>query len=134
MTRRTSSWVITVVVIGLALAGVAAKGWPKGSGDQRIPVTLHVDFGLAGKPVYDGELLVDPGSTPKDVVSVVFPIQSGSICCHTRELSAIDGVRAEPPLNRWWTCVLNGSGRVSPFRTALRRGDRVEWRYIEQSQ
>jgi len=106
-----------------------------GSGKERVPVTLRVDFGVAGRPAYEGELLVDRGSTPKDAVSMVFPIQSGSICCNTREISAIDGVRADPASNRWWTCRLNGARkRVSPFRTALRRGDVVAWIYVEQPQ
>lgn len=102
---------------------------------DRLPVTLRVDFGPAGKPAYEEALRVDKGSTPKDVVSLAFPIQSGATCCDTREVAAIDGVRSEPAANRWWTCQINGSKHgVSPYRTKLRAGDRVEWIYVQESQ
>lgn len=130
--KQRYGW-IAVSVLLLVTGGAVALH--KGAEKERIPVTLRVDFGPAGKPAYEGELLVDRGSTPKDAVSVVFPIQSGSICCNTREISAINGVRAEPSLNRWWTCRIQGRRKgVSPFRTALRPGDEVSWIYVEQPQ
>jgi hypothetical protein len=49
-------------------------------------------------------------------------------------LIAIDGVLIHPPENKWWVCRLNGSKKVSPHRTKLKAGDRVEWIYIAQEQ
>jgi hypothetical protein len=108
----------------------AAKGSPPAP--TRLPVVVRVDFGPAGKPSREERMLVDRGSTPKDAVSLLFPIQSGAVCCNTREVEAIDGVRPDPATNRWWTCRLNGSRKVSPFRTPLKSGDLVEWIYLEE--
>lgn len=101
---------------------------------DRIPVVVRVDFGPAGKPLREERLLIDRGSTPKDAVSLLFPIQSGEVCCNTREIASIDGVRPDPAKNRWWTCRLNGGTRVSPFRTQLKAGNLVEWTYKETPQ
>ena len=124
----------TLLICLCGILAIAPLGCSANREHDRLPVTLRVDFGPVGKPAYEGALMVDAGSTPKDLVSVAFPIQSGSICCNTREVSAIDGVRTEPARNRWWTCRLNGSARVSPHRTPLHRGDRVEWMFVEQPQ
>ncbi len=97
-------------------------------------MVIRVDFGPAGLPAREERLLIDAGSTPKDAVSILFPIQSGATCCNTREVASINGVRPDPAKNRWWTCRLNGSRAVSPFRTELNAEDRVEWAYIEQPQ
>lgn len=99
-----------------------------------IPVEVRVDFGPAGESAREARLMVDPGSTPKDVASLLFPIESSAVCCDTRELSAINGVRADPAKNRWWTCSVNGSRHVSPFKRRLRSGDRIVWTYVEQPQ
>ncbi|MBI4354686.1 MAG: hypothetical protein HY595_05550 [Candidatus Omnitrophica bacterium] len=101
---------------------------------RRIPVTVRVDFGPAGKPLREERLEVDKGSTPKDVVSILFPIQSGDVCCNTREIASIDGVRPDPAKNRWWSCRLNGSTKIGPFRTVLKANDVVEWTYREGPQ
>ena len=101
---------------------------------KRFPVVVRVDFGPAGKPAREEQVLADEGSTAKDVVSLLLPIQSGAICCNTRELAAIDGVWADPTKNLWWTCRINGSTKIGPFRTELHAGDRVEWTYLAQSQ
>jgi hypothetical protein len=101
---------------------------------ERFPVVVKVDFGSANKPAREERVMVDEGSTAKEVVSLLFPIQSGAMCCNTRELAAIDGVWAEPTQNRWWTCRINGSTHIGPFRTELHSGDQVEWIYIEQAQ
>ncbi len=101
---------------------------------QRFPVVVRVDFGAAGKPAREAQLFVDSGSTPKDVVSLLFPIESDAICCNTREVAAIDGIRADPEKNRWWTCRINGASNIGPFRTELKPQDWVEWIYREQQQ
>ena len=101
---------------------------------ERFPVVVKVEFGPADKPAKEQRVLVDEGSTAKDVASLLFPIQSGATCCNTRELAAIDGVWADPAQNRWWTCRINGSTNIGPFRTELHAGDQVEWVYAEQSQ
>ncbi len=132
--KRRMSWTIVAVatVVGVGLMVWAARSAPS-SPMVRIPVTVHVDFGESGKPPQDARLLVDAGATAKDAVSMVLPIQSGEVCCNTREVAIIDGVRAEQSTKRWWVCRLNGSKRVNPFGTALKAGDRVEWRYVTGS-
>lgn len=124
------------------VCGVAAVLWAvPGYADtttqktpERFPVVVKVDFGSAEKPVREERVMVDEGSTAKDVVSLLFPIQSGATCCNTRELAAIDGVWADPAQNRWWTCRINGSTKIGPFRTELHWGDQVEWVYVGQAQ
>ncbi len=129
---------MAVALMGLGLVVVWAGRWP-GRPDTRksparLPVTMRIDFGPAGKPSQEQHILVDRGSTAKDAASLVAPIQSGAICCNTRELAAIDGVWADAAQNAWWTCRINGSPRISPFKTELRSGDRVEWIFVKQSQ
>lgn len=133
--RMAPRWVwFTLVVL---CSGVAAGGCARSNQftkHEKIPVTVRVDFGPANKPPKEAQLLVDLGSTPKDVVSILFPVQSGEVCCSTREIASIDGVRPDPARNWWWNCRLNGSTKVGPFRTALKPNDRVEWIYREQAQ
>lgn len=125
-------WAITLLItLGAgAIALRAAKD--SASASTRFPIVVRVDFGPAEKSVREERLLVDRGSTPKDAVSLLFPIQSGDVCCNTREIAAIDGVRPDPARNHWWVCRLNGSRKVSPFRTPLKAGDLVEWIYLEE--
>ncbi len=125
---------IALSVMLAALGGCVTTGRDLRSEDRTIPVTVSVDFGPADKPAREETLHVNPGSTPKDVVSILYPVQSGAACCDTREVAGIDGVRVDPANNRWWKCRLNGSTKVGPFRTVLKSGDRVEWTYFEQSQ
>lgn len=129
---RLGAWLFIAAAVMCGLAGCGDRQTP--SKAKRVPVVIKVDFGPAGKPTREEHLLVDAGSTPKDVVSILFPIQSGDICCNTREIASIDGVRPDPARNHWWTCRLNGSPRLSPFRTVLKANDRIEWTYLEQSQ
>ena len=131
-------WLGSRFLIGGMLAAlVAISGYadePPLPTPKRFPVVVRVEFGPAGKPAREEQVLVDEGSTAKDVASLLFPIQSGATCCNTRELAAIDGVWADPAKNQWWTCRINGSTKIGPFRTELHAGDRVEWVYIERSQ
>ena len=115
-------------------AGITCADEQAGQSPKRFPVTVRVDFGSAEKATMEKEVMVDPGSTPKDVVSLVFPIQSGAICCNTRELAAIDGVWADPAQNRWWSCRVNNSTNLNPFQLELKPQDRVEWIYREEQQ
>jgi len=130
--RKTwrSGWLFLCLLTPF-ICGAAESDEPK---QERLPIVVRVDFGPAGNAAREEHLLVDAGSTPKDVVSLLFPIESGAICCNTRELAAINGVRADPARNRWWTCRVNGSPNISPFQTELKPEDRVEWIYLEQQQ
>lgn len=101
---------------------------------KTFPIHLAVDFGPAGKPVHEEKLFVEKGTTPKEAVSQVFPVLSGKTCCSFREIMEIGGVRVDPAKNRWWTCAVNGSKKVSPQKKKLKPGDRVEWKYAEESQ
>ena len=97
-------------------------------------ISVRVDFGPAGKAPHEETLEVEKGTTPKEAVSQVFPVLSGKTCCSPREIMGIDGVNVDPAKNRWWTCQVNGSKKVSPQKKKLKPGDRVEWKYIEDSQ
>ena len=97
-------------------------------------VKVKVDFGPAGKPFHEEMLFVEKGTTPKEAVSQVFPILSGKTCCSFREVMEIGGVRVDPAKNRWWTCAVNGSRKISPQKKKLKPGDVVEWKYIEDLQ
>ena len=126
-----------VILLGVVVVGAGRSPSEKSDtskSPERLPVSVRVDFGPAGKPAREEHLMVDKGSTPKDAVSLLFPIQSGATCCNTRELAAIDGVRSDPATNRWWTCRLNGKGDFSPFLRELAAEDRIEWTYVEQLQ
>lgn len=123
--------------LGLIVAGASllrADTQDTGKSPERLPVIVRVDFGPAGREGREEHVLVDRDSTAKDVVSLFFPIQSAATCCNTRELAAIDGVWTDPAQNRWWTCRVNGSTKISPFQTVLHAGDQVEWIFVEQSQ
>ena len=129
MRRLLFASLIVLVVPSAGSAEEIAREKPK-----RFPVTIQVDFGSAGQPSHQEQVLVDEGTTPKDAVSILFPIQSGEACCNTRELIAINGVRIDPAKNRWWNCRVNGSPQVSSFRTEVKPEDRIEWVYAERPQ
>lgn len=111
----------------LLLAGCATARKP-------FDVTLEVDFGPAGKPAVRQTVQVEPGATPQDATAKVFPVEKGSVCCDPRETSSIGGVAADPATNRWWYISINGSRKVSPYKTKLKPGDRVRWEYVQYEQ
>ena len=98
---------------------------------ETFSIHMKVDFGPAGKPVYDQVIDVEKGTTPKDAVSQVFPVLSGKSCCSLKEVVGIDGVRVDASKGRWWICLVNGSKNISPQRKKLKKGDTVEWKYIQ---
>ncbi|MBI3615906.1 MAG: DUF4430 domain-containing protein [Candidatus Omnitrophica bacterium] len=101
---------------------------------KAFDVTLEVDFGPAQKPSLRRTLQVERGATPEGLVAKVFPSQRGAVCCDPREVATIDGVAADPAANRWWTVSLNGSKKVSPYKTKLKSGDVVRWEYRQSVQ
>lgn len=125
-----------VVFAGLALGitGLCLTGWDWGGKPSEYPIYLEVDFGPAERPAFQDKIYIEKGTTPKEVVSQVFPVLTGKACCSFREILAIDGVKIDPARNRWWTCSVNGSKKVSPQKKKLREGDRVVWKYSEESQ
>lgn len=83
----------------VAASCVALHAWaaPVVAAEEQIPptperfvVTVRVDFGPAHQPAHEEQLSVDAGTTPKDAVSLLFPIQSGEVCCNTREQLLVD--------------------------------------------
>ena len=101
---------------------------------KSFPIQIKVDFGPAGKPTHEEKIYVEKGTTPKEAVSQVFPVLSGKTCCSFREIMAIDGVKVDPAKNRWWTCSVNGSKKISPQKKELKPGDRLEWKFSEEEQ
>lgn len=134
MSHKSLGWWLAGPVLAMLWVASGHADTPTEKTPEQFPVVVKVDFGPANKPAQEQRLMVDEGSTAKDVVSLLFPIQSGATCCNTRELAAIDGVWADPAQNRWWTCRVNGSTKIGPFRTELHSGDQVEWMYVERAQ
>lgn len=119
-----------LMIAGWLVSGCATV--PEGK--KAFDVTLEVDFGPAGKPAVRQGVQVEPGSTPRDVTEKVFPVEKGAVCCDPREVAVIDGVAADPATNRWWTVSINGSKKVSPYKTRLKPGDIVRWEYRQYEQ
>lgn len=96
---------------------------------------MRVDFGPAGKPEVQKEILVKDRSTPKEALKQVASIEEGKACCHPAEVKGIGGVSVDPLENRWWQLKINGTGKnASPHKSHLRAGDLVEWVYFEDLQ
>lgn len=127
-------WLNSVILLVVIVLIVAFPPFTKAKPHKTIPVEVVVDFGPAGKPAVRKQVEVSKGSTPKDVVSTIFPILTGVACCDTREIISIDGVAVNPAENQWWICQLNGSKKVSPQKTQLKAGDVVQWSYITEVQ
>ena len=112
------------------LAGCAAAKARR----EPFDVVLEVDFGPANKPAVRQVVQVKGGVTPQDAAAKVFPVEKGSVCCDPRETAAVGGVAADPAANRWWTVSINGSKKVSPYKTKLKPGDVVRWEYKQYGQ
>lgn len=97
-------------------------------------MTLEVEFGPAGKPPIRRTVQVARGATPDRALAAVCVVDKGSTCCDPRETAGIDGVAADPAANRWWTVAVNGSKKVSPYKTRLKTGDVVRWEYRQYEQ
>ena len=131
-------------LLGAGLAGVLAffacvyffsqSGFTMGGKPKPFQIEVKVDFGPTGKGAHSEKIYVEKGTTPKEAVSQVFPILSGKTCCSFREIMEIGGVRVDPAKNRWWTCAVNGSKKVSPQKRKLKEGDLVEWVYAQDEQ
>lgn len=119
--------------MGLLCVGMAGCATMPAA-QRTFDVTLEVDFGPAGKPAVRQVVQVERGATPQDATAKVFPLEKGSVCCDPREVSTIDGVAADPAANRWWTVSINGSKKVSPYKTKLKPGDVVRWEYKQYGQ
>jgi hypothetical protein len=117
-----------LLLTALFLAGCAAAG------PREFPVTLEVDFGPANKPSVHETVMVAEGATPEEAAAKVLPVAKGAACCDPRETAAIGGVSIDPAANRWWVVSVNGSNRVSPYKTRLKPNDRVRWEYRQDEQ
>ena len=129
MSKRRAVVFIMVFCAGLCFGALPFLG-PLIPG--KFPVEIRVDFGPAGKPALTRTLEVDRKTTPKEAVSLMLPVMSGKVCSSMHDLLEIDGVRPDAVENFWWILTVNGSRRVSPYRTHLKRGDLVEWRYLKE--
>ena len=133
--RRWTAGLIFAACFLSWIVGLTPSAEAMGRKPKTFPVEVRVDFGPAGKAALKETIEVEKGTTPKEAVSQVAPIMAGKTCCSFREILAIDGVAVDPAKNRWWTCSLNGSKKgVSPRKTKLKRGDLVEWKYIQDEQ
>ena len=117
-------------ICALVTAGCATLAAPQ----KPFDVTLEVDFGPANRPAVRRVVQVERGATPSLLTAKVFPIEKGAVCCDPRETASIGGVAADPTANRWWTVSLNGSKKVSPYKTKLKPGDLVRWEYKQYEQ
>lgn len=130
----TIQWIKVVWAVGAL--GLAAPGCatPRAAIPATFDVTLEVDFGPANRPPIRQTVTVARGATSDDLVAKVCTLQKGGVCCDIRETAGIDGVMADPMTNRWWTVSINGSKKVSPYRTRLKPGDLVRWEYRQYAQ
>ncbi len=113
---------------------LTSSAFAMGRKPQAFPIEVKVNFGPAGKPAHSETIYVEKGTTPKEAVSQVFPVMAGKTCCSFREIMEIGGVRVDPAQNRWWTCAVNGSKKISPQKKKLKKGDVVEWVYMQDEQ
>lgn len=123
-----------LVILLIAVFYFSHSAFTIGGKPKPFQIEVKVDFGPAGKSVHTEKIYVEKGTTPKEAVSQVFPILSGKTCCSFREIMEIGGVRVDPAKNRWWTCKVNGSKKVSPQKKKLKQGDIVEWVYVQGEQ
>ena len=102
---------------------------------KMVPITVHIDFGPAGKSLVEKEIKVPEGATPKQALQGMTPVVEGSACCDPAEVKGIDGVTIDPMKNRWWILKINGTKKnASPHKSHLKAGDRMEWIYFEDQQ
>jgi len=100
-----------------------------------VRVTTKIDFGPAGRPSIEKEIVVPKGTTPKEALRKICPIEAGAACCHPAEVKGIDGVSINPMQNRWWRLKINGTSKnASPHKTRLKGGEIMEWVYFEDKQ
>lgn len=118
-------WIWIGVLVGLT--GCAPARPP-------FEVALEVDFGPAQKPAVSRTFQVESGATPETLTALAFSVEQGAVCCDPREVAVIDSVAADPAANRWWTVSINGSKKVSPYKTKLQPGDVVRWEYRQYEQ
>lgn len=131
MSKRQAVFIALVFLAGLAIGifpflGLAIPG--------KFPIEIKVDFGSSGKPALTQILEVDRKTSPKEAVSLIFPVMSGKVCSSIHDLLSIDGVRSDASKDLWWICTVNGSRKVSAYRTRLKKGDRLEWRYLKETE
>ena len=126
-------WVPALVLLVLLVptrTGHSAETSP----EPTFPVTIEVDFGPAGQEAVSKEVRVPKGATAEIALREICEIQKGATCCDPREVSGIQGVAVDPAQNRWWTVAINGSRKVSPYKTELAPNDHILWKYIEFEQ
>lgn len=128
--RCERPWIMAGLLLMCLASGCA--GIPARS--KTFEVTLEADFGPASKPAVRRVFQVQEGATPQILTALAFPVEQGAVCCDPREVAVIDGVAADPPANRWWTVSINGSKKVSPYKTRLKPGDVVRWEYRQYEQ
>lgn len=125
MKRFLSCLLAAMAAAGCATAGPARK---------TFDVTVEVDFGPAGKSAVREVVQVEPGATAHVAVKKLFPVEHGAVCCDPRETSSLGGVSADPAANKFWSVSINGSRKVSPYKTQLQPGDLVRWEYKQYAQ
>ena len=100
-----------------------------------VPIKVRIDFGPAGKPAIEKEIVIREGATPKEALRKICPIVAGATCCDPAEVKGIDGVSVDPLQNRWWRLKINGTAKhASPHKSHLKAGDVMEWVYFEDKQ
>jgi hypothetical protein len=133
MTSSASILILLLLATPQTLAGhlLAKRVLPP----KMVSITVHVDYGPAGKPAVRTDVTIPEGATPKEALQKIFPVEEGKICCHAGEVKGINGVSVDPLKNRWWRLRINGTSKnASPQKTRLNAGDLMEWIYFEDAQ
>ena len=102
---------------------------------KMVPITVHIDFGPAGRSLGEKGIKGPEGASPKQALQGMTSIVEGSACCDPAEVKGIEGVTIDPLKNRWWILKINGTKKnASPHKSHLKAGDRMEWIYFEDQQ
>ncbi len=92
-------------------------------------MTVDVVFGPANRPAIHETVSADSRSTPRSVLEKIAKVGTGEVCCDFREVAVINDVAVDPVKMHWWFVELNGSRKVSPYKTHLHPDDHVRWTY-----
>lgn len=72
-----------------------------------------------------------PGTTAGGAAEAVYKVEHGLVCCDSRDIRGINGLKVDPRKDKWWIVKVNGNRQNSSARTILNDGDIVEWIYDE---
>jgi hypothetical protein len=96
-----------------------------------IQVTVTIDFGPAGKQVFEAVVTVPEKSTVLDVLLNRLPVTTSPRYGMDQFVEKIDGVRNDFAADCGWRFEVNGRGSNVPAeRYLVKNGDWIKWLYV----